>query len=166
MLLKMLAFFAATSWVGWLLLIMSLQTKRETRQRSETENTRATGTIVDYARGERRNGRRGVHVYWKPVVEFTADGRKYRAEYPNQMDRERFPTGTEVDVLYCVSDPLRFHLAQDPVFVDSGRSAMRFSLILIATCAALTLLLAVLVGGLRIDFAGLWYRVQRLFHSR
>jgi len=54
MALKMLAFFAATSWVAWMLLIMGLQTKRESRRRNETEHTRTTGTIVDYARGEHR----------------------------------------------------------------------------------------------------------------
>lgn len=131
----------------------------------ETEHTRTTGTIIDYARGEHRSGRRGVYVYWKPVVEFCADGQKYRAEYPNRMDREQFPIGTEVDILYDVSDPLRFHLEADPVFTDPGGGAIRMSIIWIAACAMLTLLLAVFVGGLRIDFRNLWYRIRLLFHQ-
>ena len=96
-------------------MFMGFQTKRESRQRSETEHTRTTGTIIDYARGEHRSGRRGVHVYWKPVVEFLAEGQKYRAEYPNRMDRDQFPIGTEVDILYelairCISiwRPIRY----------------------------------------------------------
>jgi len=165
MLLKLLAFFAATSWVAWMLMFVGFQTKRESRQRSETEHTRTTGTIIDYARGEHRSGRRGVHVYWKPVVEFLAEGQKYRAEYPNRMDRDKFPIGTEVEILYDVSDPLRFHLEADPVFEDPGGGAIRLSIIWIAACAVLTLLLAVFVGGLRIDFRYLWYRIRLLFHQ-
>ena len=127
MFLKMLAFFAATSWVAWMLMFMGFQTKRESRQRSETEHTRTTGTIIGYARGEHRSGRRGVYVYWKPVVEFLAEGQKYRAEYPNRMDRKQFPIGTEVEILYDVSDPLHFHLEADPVFTDPGGGAIRMS---------------------------------------
>ena len=161
MILKMLVFFAVSSLTGWLLMFMGFQTRRETRQRRETEHTRTTGTIVDYARGEHRSGRSGVYVYWKPVVEFTADGRKCRAEYPNRMDRERFPIGTEVDVLYDVSDPQRFHLEDDPVFADPGSGAIRIGAIWIIGCAALTLILAVCVGGYRVDFAGLWRWIRR-----
>jgi len=165
MFLKMLAFFAATSWFAWMLMFMGFQTKRESRQRSETEHTRTTGTIVDYACGEHRSGRRGVHVYWKPVVEFIAEGQKYRAEYPNRMDRKQFPIGTEVEILYDVSDPLHFHLEADPVFTDPGGGAIWLSIIWIAACAVLMLLLAVFVGGLRIDFRYLWYRIRLLFHQ-
>ena len=166
MFLKMLAFFAATSWFAWMLMFMGFQTKQESRQRSETEHTRTTGTIIDYARGEHRSGRRGVHVYWKPVVEFLAEGQKYRAEYPNRMDRDQFPIGTEVEILYDVSDPLHFHLEADPVFTDPGGGAIRLSIIWIAACAVLTLLLAVFVGGLQIDVRSLWYRIRLLFHHR
>lgn len=166
MLLQMLGFFAATSWVAWILMFMGFQTKRESRQRSETEHTRTTGTIVEYARGEHRYGKGRVDAYWKPVVEFFAEGQKYRAEYPNRMDREQFPTGTEVDILYDVSDPLRFHLEADPVFTDPGGGAIRMSAIWIVACAVLTLLLAVFVGGLRIDLNPLWHRVRLLFLHR
>ncbi len=165
MALKMLASFAATSWVAWMLLIMGFQTKRECRQRNETEHTRTTGTIVDYARGEHRHGRSGVSVYWKPVVEFIADGQTHHAEYPNRMDRDKYPVGTEVDILYDVSNPSQFHLEADPVFTDPGGGAIRMSIIWILISALLTILLAVFVGGLRIDFNELWYRIG-LFFSR
>ena len=151
----MLAFFAATSCIAWLLLFMGFQTRRESRQRCETEHTRAAGVIVDYVRRERPVGR-SSRVYWRPVVEFTADGRKQRAEYENSMDQGRFPVGSAVEVLYDVSDPSRFHLEQDPVFADPGSGAIRISAIWILASAALTVLLAVFVGGLRIDLgAGL-----------
>ena len=163
MFLEMLIFFAATSWIAWMFLFMGLQTKRTSRLRREVEHTRATGTIVDYARGEQRSGRSGVLVYWKPVVEFTADGQAYRAEYPNRMDRDRFPIGTQVEILYDVSDPSHFHLEMDPVFTDPGGGAIMISILWIIACAVLTLLLAVFVGGLRIDFNGLWHRLGRSF---
>lgn len=163
MALKMLAFFAATSWVAWMLLIMGLQTKRESRQRNETEHTHTTGIIVDYARGEHRY-RSGARVYWKPVVEFTADGQKYRVEYPNGMDKDKYPAGSEVDILYDVSNPSQFHLEADPVFTDPGGGAIRISIIWILISAVLTILLAVFVGGLRINIGELWYRVRLFFH--
>lgn len=162
MALKMLAFFATTSWVAWMLLIMGLQTKRECRQRNETEHTRTTGTIVDYARGEHRY-RSGARVYWKPVVEFTADGQKHHDEYPNRMDTDKYPVGSEVDILYDVSNPSQFHLEADPVFTDPGGGAIRISIIWILISALLTILLAVFVGGLRIDFNELRYRIWRFF---
>ena len=163
MALKMLFFFAAISWIAWVLLFVGLQTKRESRQRSETEHTRTTGIITEYVRGENRHGKGGVSVYWKPVIEFTADGRRVRAEYPNRMDRDRFPIGTEMDILYDVSDPLRFHLEQDPVFTDPGGGAIRISLIWIAASAVLTVLLAVFVGGMSMDIRPLWHRLRMLF---
>lgn len=162
---KMLFFFAAASWIAWILLITGLQTRKELRQRNEVEHTRATGTIVDYVRKERR-GNGGVSAYWKPVVEFTADGQTRRAEYENWMDRDRFPVGTAVDILYDVSDPSRFHLEADPVFVDPGGGAIRISLIWILLSAALTIALAVFVGGARFDFRQLWWDLQRAFRRR
>lgn len=162
MALKMLFFFAASSWIAWMLLIMGLQTRRESRLRSEAEHTRTTGTIVDYVRGEHRYGK-GVNVYWKPVVAFTADGQTRRAEYENRMDKERYPVGTEVDVLYDVSDPSHFHLEADPVFTDPGGGAIRISLIWILLSAVLTIALAVFVGGARFDFRQLWWDLQRAF---
>jgi len=164
MALKMLAFFAATSWVAWMLLIMGLQTRMESRQRNETEHTRTTGTIVDYLRGEHRFGKGGVNVYWKPVVEFTADGQEHHAEYPNRMDKDKYPVGTEVEILYDVSNPSHFHLEADPVFTDPGGGAIRMSIIWIVISAVLTILLAVFVGGLRIDFHDMRYRIGLFFH--
>lgn len=166
MAMKMLFFFAASSWIAWMLLIIGLQTRRESRQRIEAEHTCATGTIVEYVRGEHRYGRGGVSVYWKPVVEFTADGTKRRAEYANGMDKDKYPVGTEVDVLYDVSNPSHFHLAADPVFTDPGGGAIRISIIWILLSAVLTLALAVFVGGARFDFRQLWWDLQRLFRRR
>ena len=39
------------------------------------------------------------------------------------------------------------------------------TLLPVAACAVLTLLLAVFVGGLQIDVRSLWYRIRLLFHQ-
>ena len=105
-------------------------------------------------------------TYWKPVVEFEAEGQKYRLEYENGMDRDRFPVGMAVDILYAVSDPSRFHLADDPVFLDPGGGAIRISIIWIVVSAALAIALAVFVGGARPDLHRLWHVFQGVVRSR
>ena len=164
MALKMLVFFVVASFVAWPLLIIGLQQRRESRERNEIEHTRTTGVIVDYVRGTFRTGRGGVSTYWKPVVEFTAEGQKVRAEYENRMDQEQFPVGKAVEILYDVSDPTRFHLEEDPVFISGGAGAIRYALIWIIGSAVLTVLLAVFVGGLSVDFRYLGHRIQWFIH--
>ncbi len=147
--LKMLLFFCVASLFAWPLLFAGLGTRRDSRRRSETEHTRTTGVIVDYARGSFSSGRSAGNGYWKPVVEFTADGQAYRLEYPNMMNRDKYPAGTKVEILYDVSDPTRFHLEADPVFTSPGAGAIRIALIWIILSALLTVALAVFVGGYR-----------------
>ena len=149
--LKMLVFFAAASLFAWPLLFMGIGTRRDVRRRNETEHTRTTGVIVDYVSKTFRTGRSGTNTYWKPVVEFTAEGQAYHLEYANMMNQERSPVGTRVDILYDVSDPTRFHLEADPVFVSPGSGAIKYALIWIIASAVLTVLLAVFVGGARIE---------------
>ena len=146
MILKMLFFFAAVSFPAWFLLSAGLGTRRDSRRRSKRERRRATGVIVGYVRGRVRSGKSGGVAYWKPVVEFSAEGQSFHQEYPNMMDRERYPVGKEVDILYDGDDPARFHLAEDPVFTDPGGGAIRIALIWIAATAALDVALAVFVG--------------------
>ena len=150
--LKMLFFFAVASFAAWPLLFAGIGTRREVHLRNETEHTRTTGTIVDYVRGTYRAGRNGGHTYWKPVVEFRAEGQSYRLEYANRMNKDQYPAGTSVDILYDVSDPSHFHLESDPVFTSPGSGAIKIALIWIIASAVLTVVLAVFVGGARFDF--------------
>jgi len=163
MILKMLFFFAVASFPAWFLLSAGIGTRRDSQRRSEQEYTRTTGVIVDYVCGEVRTGRSGRYTYWKPVVEFVAEGQIFRREYENRMDREQYPVGKEVDILYDVSDPTHFHLAEDPVFTDPGGGAIRIALIWIVASAVLTIALAVFVGGARFDFRQMWQEIQRFF---
>ena len=78
--LKMLFFFAVTSFIGWIMLFTGIGTRRDVQRRNDRERARTTGTIVDYVRKVRPMGR-STRVSWHPVVEFTADGERCRLEY-------------------------------------------------------------------------------------
>lgn len=149
--LKMLTFFAASSFVAWILLFSGIGWRRESRLRSEREHTRTTGTIVGYAVRQSRAGKGGAIVRQIPVIEFTAEGEKYRLEYENGIRQDEHPIGEVVDILYDVSDPSRFHLESDPAFTNPGGGAIRVAVIWILVSAALTVALAVFVGGASFD---------------
>jgi len=166
MILKMLVFFAVASLPAWFLLSAGIGTRRDARRRADREYTRADGTIVDYVRHEVPSGRRGKNVYWKPIVEYTAEGQDYRVTYENSLVPEQFPTGTGVVVLYDVSNPSSFHLEADPVYIYQGDGAIRVAVIWILASVALTVFLAVFVGGARFDFSGIGRDAQHFFHGR
>ena len=105
-------------------------------------------------------------VSWRPIVEYTAEGQSCRREYENQMDRDRFPEGMSVEVLYDVSAPGHFHLEADPVFIHRGAGAIRIALIWILASAALTVFLAVFVGGAQFDWGGTLRHAQQFFNGR
>ena len=96
--------FALLSIAGWILLIMGIRSRREARLRENTEHTRTTGVIVDHVLKIARTGRNGgSNIYYKPVVEFSAEGQDYHLEYGNYMDHEKYPVGKTIDILYDVS---------------------------------------------------------------
>ena len=163
---KMLFFFAVCSFAAWFLLFAGIGTRRDAKSREERENTRTTGVIVAYAPHETRTGQRGSTTSWRPIDEYTAEGQSCRGEYDNSMDRAQFPEGMNVEVLYDVSAPEHFHLEADPVFIHKGVGAIRIALIWILASAALTVLLAVLVGGARLDLDGTVRHAQQFFNGR
>ena len=164
--LKVLLFFAATSWPGWLILFVGIGTILEKRRRQEQEYTRTSGCIVDYASGEQASLKNVAPAYRKPVIEFTAEGHNYRLEYENSLSPQQHPVGEAVEVLYDVSRPTRFHLEADVAFQNGGRNLARVGLVWILICAALDLALAVFVGGMSLDFRHLWHDVERWFARR
>ena len=153
--LNALVWFAVFSAAGWVALVKGLRRRRALRDREEREHGRATGTIVEIAQSKKGRA--------QPVVEFTAEGQSVHREYDNALDPKEFPAGTSVEILYDVNRPERFHLAEDPVFLAPGLGAIRISIIWILASAALTVILAVFVGGARFDLRSLWYDIQRLF---
>ena len=163
---KMLLYFVMCSFAAWPLLFAGIGTRRDVRRRQERENTRTTGVIVGYAPHEIRTGRRGGTTYWRPIVEYIAEGQSFRREYENQMDRDRFPEGMSVEVLYDVSAPGHFHLEADPVFIHKGAGAIRIALIWILASAVLTVFLAVFVGGAQFDWDGTLRHTQQFFNGR
>lgn len=157
---KMLQFFGLSSLFGWVILFAGIGSRREQRRREETEHTRAAGRIVEYAARE-KIGKNGKYTVYTPVIEFMADGRRVRGEYESGMKRDEHPVGEEVEVFYDVSRPERFHLESDPAFSRGAGNLMKLGLIWIVLAAALTLALAVLVGGLRLDFGDIFWRIRR-----
>ena len=147
MTLKVLLFFGISSFMGWILLFVGMGARRDRRRREETERASATGVIVDIVRREYPSGRSGTTVYWKPVVEFTAEGGPVRKEYDMRIDPEAHAVGETVELLYDVSNPEHFHLEMDEAYHNGGATAMRVAIIWILLSIALTLALAVFVGG-------------------
>jgi|GEM_PF-1304426 len=162
MTVRTLACFAGFSLTGWILLFVGLGALREQHGREEREYTRTTGRVVDYVRREMRAGRRGVSAFWRPVVEFTAEGQRYCLEYENRMDQEQYPVGESIEVLYDVSDPAHFHLEEDLAFSRGGANMVRWGLAWIAASIALAIALAALVGGATFDFRHLRRSIGRL----
>ena len=109
-----------TSLGGWIFLYIGLAGLREARNRQQKERARATALVVDYVskkhiyRHRRRSGVRQTRVVtlWKPVVEFTVDGKTCRFESREPFQREKLPVGSHEDVLYDPDDPAHFHLRQ------------------------------------------------------
>ena len=77
--------------------------------------------------------------------------KKYRLEYGGSVDREKFPVGMTVTVLYEVDHPEHFHLEEDVNFYKGSASVARTGLIWILASAVLAVVLAVFVGGARLD---------------
>ena len=158
-LIKMLIFFAVSSFFGWILFFTGISLARSKRRRDEREYSRTTGTIVDFEDLEIRSGRYPTHISL-PVIEFTSYGRKYRVRNSNNLDEDKYLLGATVDVLYDPNDPTHFHLEADASYTNGGRNARKIAMIWILLAAVLTIALGVLVGGYRVDFRHLWYRIR------
>ena len=158
---KSLLFFLIVSGMGWIILLVGIRSHREQKNREIWEYSRTTGTIAEYVRKETRTYSRGVRriVYWCPVIAFTAEGRPFRLEYENRLNQEEHPVGQTVDVLYDINNPEHFHLDCDPAFSKGSGNIMRLGLVWILASAALTVALAVFVGGVSLDFDGLVRRI-------
>ncbi len=150
--------FFMFSMAGWFILFAGISTYRNKRRREEVETTRTTGRIVDYVLKERPKGKGGTSVYWKPVIEFSVYPHTYRLEYDNALKESLHPVGENVEILYDLNDPSHFHLEDDPVYINGGRKAIRFGVIWILASAAITMALAVFVGGL--SLRDTWMRIR------
>ncbi len=147
MLTRILIYFGFTSFMGWIMLFTGIGTCRKKRNREETETSRTTGRIAEYIRKESRSSKGSASFSLKPVIEFDVYGKHYRLEYENHLDQKDYPVDASVEILYDLSDPVHFHLETDSAYVNGGRNAVRIGCIWIAVSAALTLALAVFVGG-------------------
>ena len=132
--------FIAISAAGWILLIVGLLFQRRWLRKQEQERTRATGVVVDYA-----DNTAASSPHCTPVVEFTAEGQTLRLPCKGVFEREKYPIGQTLDILYNADDPTSFHPdnAEEPAV---GRGLMRFGLVWIVIAVLLT---AVLIGPIK-----------------
>ncbi len=145
--LKMLLFFAVASLGGWLMLWAGISTRRDCSRREQSETRSVTGTITGYTVHERHVYRGGTTRYFTATIEYEVFGKVYSQAYENAIDPSKNPVGTQVGLLCSETDPTRFHLSSDPVFLYRGGKAIRVALIWILLSAALSVALAVFVGG-------------------
>jgi len=164
MLTKMLQFFGLSSLFGWIILVSGIRSRREQRRRELFEYNRAMGHIAEYAAKE-KTGKYGKYIVYCPIVEFTANGRLVRREYENNLNRDDHPVGTEVAVLYDMCQPEHFHLESDLAFARGAGNLIKIGLIWIVLAAALTLALAVFVGGLHLDLRNMVRIVKRIISN-
>ena len=103
------------SLLGWVWLICGISGWRDILRHEERERARATGTVMEVIRVERRyRGRRGsrpkTFVSYYPVVEFQAEGRLVRDQSAYGFPTKELSVGDSVEILYDADDPSHFHL--------------------------------------------------------
>lgn len=132
--------FIAFSVGGWILLAVGILFRRRWLRKQEQERVRATGVVVGYAGNAPANSRRCT-----PIIEYTAEGQTLRAPCKGPFEREKYPVGETLDILYDADDPTRFHQDADED-IPVGRGLVRAGLVWIAVAAILT---AALIGPVK-----------------
>ena len=135
-----LIMFLCLSLVGFILIGVSLYTKRYQRKKEERETVLVLGRIVGRARKVNSAGRGRPVVYWVPVIAYLASGEMFELENENGTRNEQeIEIGKQVDVMYDPGDPKRFHLTEDDANEKGSDSLMRWGLIWVICAALLTL---------------------------
>ena len=133
--------FLGCSLVGWVLVGVALHTRQYQKKKELTEQSPATGTIVDSVRKVQTAGRGHPVTYYVPVVEFKANQHAYRLEYENgNRHKENIVIGQTVDLMYDPKDPTHYHLTDDDSNMQASRGLLRYGSVLIAGAAVLTVL--------------------------
>ena len=104
-----LVFTGVWCLVGVVFLGVGIGFRRSFLRREERLRARTNGTITEMVRRV-RHGSRGASVYWYPIVEFEADGRRISLESDEGGGRKAFYEGQPVEVLYDPDDPSCFRL--------------------------------------------------------
>ena len=111
-LMKTLLIFVLVNLPAWFFIGYAIYSLLKERRRQEEESTRATGKVTQLLPHEVRSGKYGAHIdiYWRPVVEFNADGTLVEHESELVYSEGDFEVGEVVDLFYDLNDPSRFHL--------------------------------------------------------
>ncbi len=109
---RMILIFVLVNLPAWCFIGYALYSTVKERRRQDREYTRATGTVTELIPHEVRTGRNGtrIEIYWKPVVEYNADGTLVKHESPIEYREGDFEVGETVDLFYDLNDPSHFHL--------------------------------------------------------
>lgn len=113
---------------GVILIVSGVKQRKKNVLKAETERERTTGTIVEY-KPQRVHSRRTYRTVWTPVVTYQVGGQEYRLATDWLADREKYPVGTPMELLYDADHPERAHLEADEVFTDNGKTAVRIGII-------------------------------------
>ena len=103
-----LVLFALSGIGGWVIIRIGLSDVRNARKLEEQERARTYGTVVDIVKYTPLG--RGKIPYWRPVVEYTVDGKILKQESRLKYWMDDFKVGEKVDILYDADDPGCFHL--------------------------------------------------------
>ena len=112
LLMRMLLIFVLVNLPAWIFLGIGVYSILTERRRQDREYTRATGKVTELARHEVRTGKYGTRIviYWKPVVEFNADGTLVKHLSAIYYKEGEFEVGEVVELFYDLNDPSHFHL--------------------------------------------------------
>lgn len=157
--------FAFTSVFGWVLVGMGLSSRRQWRQRDETETLPAEAVVVDHI--EKKSSGRGRTSYHLPVVRYTVDGTEYLETFEFAYDPKDLPVGTALRVLCDPRDPARFHPDLQELRHGSTHTLMTVGLIWILLSALFVLVMNSISSGYGLDIIdslGLRGFFDRLWH--
>lgn len=120
--------------IGLVLVGMGLVWRSRRQARMDRERARASGEVVGHAC--KTGGGRGRPMCW-PVIRFRAEEREVEAKWTSLTPVDKWPVGTQVEVLYDPDHPEDFHLEEEES--EHLPALLRTGLIWLA-CALLAML--------------------------
>ena len=121
---------------AWFILFYSFQSRRKWAEKQELERARTTGVIVDYRHETVRRYKGGISHRTRPIVEYTAEGRRHGEVYEESLSPKEFPVGMSVEVLYDPDHPEHFHIESDPYLPKAASTLFRIGIIWLVVASA------------------------------
>jgi len=138
--MKMLLCFFCLSIPGWISLIYGLACRFRCNRRQRTELEQAEATFIRYEKKKHSSGRYSWKYGYHPVLEFTADSRKYQVQARIHHDEEKLNAGDKVILFYDRNNPEHFHLDEENNEIGSEMVLFRFALVFFVFAAVISIL--------------------------